>query len=70
MILSLDGLINRLRSAADPNDTLPSDALWITFAPEGERHAKCVEYKTPDGNTLVRVYLDNSDALVGIEVFP
>jgi hypothetical protein len=29
MILSLDRLIDMLKPAANPNDTLPSEALWI-----------------------------------------
>jgi hypothetical protein len=70
MILSLEELTKRLQSSADPNDTLPSDALWITFAPEEERHVKSADYRTPDNNVLVRVYLDKDEALVGIEIFP
>lgn len=70
MILSIEELTRRLQSSADPNDTLPSEALWITFAPEGERHVKSVDYRTPDNNVLVRIYLDGGAALVGIEIFP
>jgi hypothetical protein len=70
MILSIDELTARLEKGTDASDTSPSQALWITFAPEEERHFKTVEYRTPDQNTLVRVYLDRNDALVGIEVFP
>lgn len=70
MIVSLQELTDRLRSFARPGDTLASDALWITFAPEGERHIESVDFRTPDDNTLVRVYLDSNGALVGIEIFP
>jgi hypothetical protein len=70
MIVSIAELTARLDPAADPSDTGPSEALWITFAPEEERHFKTVEYRTPDQNTLVRVYLDRTDAIVGIEIFP
>ena len=70
MILSLDRLIARLQGIADPNDTLPSEALWIEFAPEGEAHFRSVDYRTPDDNVLVRVYLDKSERIVGIEIFP
>lgn len=70
MILSLDELVMRLQKGADANNTLPSDAIWITFAPEGERHFKSVDYRTPDKSTFVRVYLDPAGAIVGIEIFP
>ncbi len=70
MILSLDELTKRLLHGANLNDTLPTEALWVQFAPEGERHAKSVDYRTPDSNTLVRIYLDKQDAIVGLEIFP
>ncbi len=70
MILGLQQLTDHLKSIADPEDTSPSQALWITLAPEGERHAQSIDYKTPDENTLVRIYLDRDGAIVGIEVFP
>ena len=68
MILTLHQLTDILGEKADPQDTAPSEALWIEFAPEGERHFKSVDYRTPDNNTLVRVYLDSNDAVVGIEI--
>ena len=70
MILSLNELIARLHDFSKSGETSPSEALWITIAPEGERHIKSVDYRTPDDNTLVRVYLDGSDSIVGIEIFP
>jgi len=70
LIVSLEELIKALNPIANPRDTLPSDALWITFAPEGERHAQSADYRTPDDNTLVRVYLDRNGAVVGLEIFP
>ena len=70
MILTIDELTARLENAADPSDTRPSQALWITFAPEEETHFKTVEYRTPDQNTLVRVYLDRNEAIVGVEILP
>lgn len=70
MILTIEELTKRLQGHADRSDTLPSEALWITFAQEGERHARSVEYRTPDGNLIVRLYLDSQGALVGIEIFP
>jgi len=70
MILTLDELTSRLDAKANPADTRPSEALWITLAPEEGRHARSVEYRTPDENILVRVYLDQAGAIVGIEIFP
>jgi uncharacterized protein YuzE len=68
MILPLDELIGRLQSGANPNDTKPSDALWIRFSQE--KTQKTVEYRTADGNEIVHVYLDQNGALVGVEIFP
>ena len=70
MILSLDELTEILKPRTASHDTRPSDALWITFAAEEGVHAKSVDYRTPDDNTLVRVYLDKAGAIVGIEIFP
>lgn len=70
MILKLDDLVARLQMTADRTDTLPSEALWIELAPERDRHHKSVDYRTPDSNTLVRIYLDATDCIVGIEIFP
>jgi uncharacterized protein YuzE len=70
MILTIEELTARLESKAGPVETRPSEALWITLAPEEGRHAQSVEYRTPDDNTLVRVYLDQAGAIVGIEIFP
>jgi len=77
MILTLDELVSLLRSSADPNDTIPSEALWIKFAPYPEQDTKrnvktvrTVDWRTPDENTLVQIHLDQSDAILGIEIFP
>jgi hypothetical protein len=76
MVLSLDNLINLLKSSANPNDTLPSEALWIKLAPcpkartKYEETAKTVDYRTPDGNTLVQIHVDQQEAILSIEIFP
>jgi hypothetical protein len=70
MILTLDQLIGHLSSAATAGDTTPSEALWIELAPERGRHARSLDFRTPDTNTFVRVYLDKNEAIVGIEIFP
>ena len=76
MILSLENLINLLAPAASPNDTLPSEALWIRLAPypeartKYEKAAETLDYRTPDGNTLVQVHVDQQKAILGIEIFP
>jgi uncharacterized protein YuzE len=57
-------------SEANQNDTPPTEALWVRFAPEEERHFQTVEYRTPDQNTIVHVYLNQNGALCGIEIFP
>ena len=68
MIVPLNSLIESLEGTAAPNDTKPSEALWIRFGQE--KTHKTVEYKTGDSNTIVHVYLDDQGALVGIEIFP
>jgi hypothetical protein len=70
MIITISELTAQLEKIANPSDTRPSEALWITFAPEEETHFKTVEYRTPDQNTLIRVYLDRNEAIVGLEIFP
>jgi phage baseplate assembly protein gpV len=67
MILSLDELITRLDDERQ-TDTRASESRWIKFAQH--RTAKTVEYRTASGNETVHVYLDEGDALVGIEIFP
>ncbi len=68
MIISLDKLVEHLQGFGMPNDAKPSDALWIRFGEEKTR--RTVEYKTSTGNEIVHIYLDENDALVGIEIFP
>ena len=68
MIVRLGELTAYLQSKANSNDTLPSEARWIKFAPE--RTSRTVEYRTSDGSTLIHVCVDKNDALVGIEIFP
>lgn len=76
MVLSLDDLINLLKPSANPNDTLPSEALWIRLAPypkattKYEKTTEDLDYRTPDGNTLVQVHVDRQGAILGIEIFP
>jgi len=77
MILTLDELVLLLKRSANPNDTMPWEALWIKFAPYPEQDAKrsvrtvrTVDWRTPDDNTLVQVHVDQQDAILGIEIFP
>jgi len=66
VILSLDDLIARLETT-NTDDTKPGEALWIRLAPQNVR--KTVEYRTATGNEIVHIYLDEQDALVGVEIF-
>jgi hypothetical protein len=68
MILTLDALVERLSKDANPNDALPTDALWVQFSEQ--QTAQTVEYRTKDENCILHVYLDDKGALVGIEMFP
>jgi hypothetical protein len=77
MIIHLENLIKALKPIANPNDTLPAEALWIKVAPyrKGERPkyekvVQTVDYRTPDGNTFVNIDLDQQGAILGIEIFP
>ena len=67
MILSLEELVSRLAAQTDPNDTSPSDALWVKF--DNTKTHKTVEYQTARGNELLHVHLDGNGALVGVEIF-
>ena len=76
MIIDLENLIKALKPIANPNDTLPSDALWIKVSPypkgerpKYERVVQTVDYRTPDGNTVVNIDLDQQGAILGIEIF-
>jgi uncharacterized protein YuzE len=68
MIISPSELIERLQGFSKPHDAAPSDALWIKFG-QGKTH-KTLEYRTSAANEILHVYLDENDALVGIEIFP
>jgi hypothetical protein len=68
MVITLDELVDRLRSFSKPGDATPSDALWIRFG-TGKTH-RTVDYRTSSENEIVHVYLDQNDSLVGIEIFP
>ena len=76
MMISLDELTGLLKPIANSSDTLPSEALWIELAPSPEaatKYDKAVnqtEYRTPDGNTIVHVLVDQQGAILGIEIFP
>ena len=77
MIIDIENLIKVLKPVADPNDTLPAEALWIKVAPypngersKYERVVQTVDYRTPDGNTFVNIDLDQQGAILGIEIFP
>lgn len=77
MIIELEKLIEALKQIANPQDTLPAEALWIKVAPYpyGERSkyekvVQTVDYRTPDGNTFVNIDLDQKGAILGIEILP
>jgi len=40
MILTVDELVSLLKQSAITNDTSPSEALWIKFAPYPEQDVK------------------------------
>ena len=74
MILTLNQLIELLKPAANPNDEI--QGIYLRFAPSPkpktkyENAVQTVDYRTPDGNTLVQVDLDQQGAILGIEIFP
>ena len=68
MIIDIDELVAKLERGSNRNDTSPSEALWIRFSHEKTRNT--VEYRSADGNKIAHVYLDENDALIGIEIFP
>jgi len=74
MTLSLDRLIELLKPAANPNDDL--QGIYVRFAPspkprtQYENTVQTVDYRTPDGNTLVQVNVDQQGAILGVEIFP
>jgi len=69
MVLLLDELIGHLKSIeASKDPAKPSDALWIRFSTD--KTHETIEYRTPDENRIVHVYLNKDGALVGIEIFP
>lgn len=68
MILSLSQLVSHLNQIAPKDDTKPQDALWIRFTQEQTQ--RTMEYRTPDDNQILHVYLNKDGALVGIEIFP
>ncbi len=76
MILTLDKLIDLLKRAANPNDTLPSEAICIKFAPYPQANTKyeatcqTLDYRTPDGNTIVQIDIDQQGAILAIEISP
>ena len=76
MVLTLDELVNLLKPIANPNETLPSEGLCIKFAarPKAktkyEATSRTEDYRTPDDNTLVQIYVDRQGAIPAIEIFP
>jgi hypothetical protein len=76
MVLTLDELVNLLKPAANPNDTLPSEGLCIKLAAyrkaktKYEATSRTVDYRTPDENTLVQIDVDQQGAILAIEIFP
>jgi hypothetical protein len=65
-MLSLDELVARLKGAPDQG-CYPGTALWIKFS--AQRTHKTIEYRTASGNETVHIYLDEHEALVGVEIF-
>jgi hypothetical protein len=48
--------------------TSAKDALWVKFA-EGKTKRQA-EFRTPDGDTLLHLYLDENERVLGVEIFP
>jgi uncharacterized protein YuzE len=74
MIISLDELIELLKPLPNQQGVSPSEALWIKLAPSPkprtkyEKNVNQVEYRTPDGETLVEIDIDQHGAILGIEI--
>ena len=52
MIVSLNELVDHLRSFSKPHDATPSDALWIRFG-TGKTH-RTVDYRTSSNSIPTR----------------
>jgi hypothetical protein len=77
MIIELEKLIETLLPIANAKDTLPSESLWSRIAPSPrieqskyENAINTMDYRSPDGNTLVQIDVDRQGAILGIEIFP
>lgn len=72
MIISLEELIDLLKPVPNQQDVSPGEALWIKLAPSPkakyERPVNQIEYRTPDGETLVEIDVDQQSAILGIEI--
>jgi uncharacterized protein YuzE len=75
MIINLEELIELLKPVPDQQGVSPSEALWIKLAPypvpktKYEATVQQVDYRTPDGETLVQIDVDQQGAILGIEIF-
>jgi uncharacterized protein YuzE len=75
VIISLEELIQLLKPAPNQQGVSPAEALWIELAPSPKPRTKYentvnqVEYRTPDGETLVQIDVDQHGAILGIEIF-
>jgi hypothetical protein len=67
MIISLEDLLTKLQGAEKAGGASPSEALWLKFGQQKTR--KTVEYRT-SADEIVHIYMDENEALVGIEIFP
>ena len=76
MIIELDELRNVLKPLAHSNDTGTSEALWIKLAPypkamtKYEKVVQALDFRTPNGDILVQVDVDEHNAILGIEILP
>ena len=74
MIISLEELIKLLQPLPNQQGVPPGQALWIRLAPSPkaktkyERPVNRIEYRTPDGETIVEIDVDQQGAILGIEI--
>ena len=74
MIITLEELIDLLKPVPNQQGVSPSEGLWIKLAPSPkaktkyERPVNQIEYRTPDGQTLVQIDVDQQGAILGIEI--
>jgi uncharacterized protein YuzE len=74
IIISLEELIELLKPLPNQQGVSPSEALWIKLAPSPkartkyERPVNRIEYRTPNGETIVEIGVDQQGAILGIEI--